>query len=71
MHGTYNGEDDCLHVADMKVSGVEMKLGMTVDPATGATDGPWLLVGSAELTPRQARVLGEALVRLADLAGSD
>ncbi len=67
-HGLYAGEDDQLHtgaplfLTDM----VTALLCATVDPSTGVTDGPYLLVDGEEWTPDHARSVGRALIALAD-----
>jgi hypothetical protein len=38
----------------------------TVDPYTGDTDGPYILVDSEEFTLERARSIGQALIALAN-----
>jgi hypothetical protein len=37
---------------------------MSVDPETGVQDGPYVLIGSTELSLDAAAALGNALIRL-------
>jgi hypothetical protein len=70
-HGVFNGEDDHLHTsAPLYLTGtVTAILCATIDPATGATDGPYLHVDGEEWTLDHTRSIGQALIALAD-AGS-
>jgi hypothetical protein len=69
-HGIYAGEDDHLHTGAKLYLTTEIsaRLCATIDPATGATDGPYLLVNGEEWTLEHARSVGEALVALAAAA---
>ncbi|MFI7483508.1 DUF6907 domain-containing protein [Kocuria sp. M1R5S2] len=66
-HGVHLGEEDWVHVGEplTVAPGVVARLGMSVDPGTGAVDGPYVLVGGTECTLAQAAALGAALVELA------
>jgi len=69
VHGEYPGEDDSLHVSGhLMVRRTLLRLCMTVDPGTGAQDGPYVLVGSEEYTLHEADVLIAALTQLVDQA---
>jgi len=67
-HGELDGEEDHLHTgASLRLAhGVTAHLCATVDPDTGDTDGPYILVDSEEWTLEQARRIGQALIALAD-----
>lgn len=66
-HGVHRGEEDWLHLGDplTVASGVVARLCMSVDPGSGAVDGPYVLVGATEHTLLEAEALGGALVALA------
>lgn len=66
-HGIFAGEDDHLHTGAplYLTETVTAILCATIDPDTGATDGPYLLVDSQEWTLDHARSVGQALVALA------
>jgi hypothetical protein len=70
QHGIYAGEDDHLHTGAKLYLTTEIsaRLCATIDPATGATDGPYLLVNGEEWTLEHARSVGEALDALAAAA---
>lgn len=65
-HGAHRGEEDWVHSSApvLIADGVEASACMTVDPVTGAVDGPHVLVGSRELTPAQAAALATELLAL-------
>jgi hypothetical protein len=44
---------------------------MSVDPDTGAEDGPFVLIGTSEYTVAEARALGRSLMRLATTGDTD
>lgn len=71
-HGLAGAEDDLVHVGEaVAVSGAALaRLVLSVDPVTGRTDGPYLLVGNDELTVEEARRLGTTLVAMADSAAA-
>jgi len=46
------------------------QLCMSVDPTTGAEDGPYVLIGSTEYTLREAAALAAALLELAATGAS-
>lgn len=66
-HGVQHGEEDWLHLGEplTVVRGIRARLCMSVDPRTGAVDGPYVLVGATEYTLVEAEALGAALVELA------
>ena len=69
VHGEHVGEDDSVHVSgQLMVRRSLLRLCMTVDPETGAQDGPYVLVGSDEYTLHEADVLIAALTQLVDQA---
>ena len=75
-HGRYAGEDDFLHTgANVVLTGnVTAQLCATVDPDTGETDGPYVLIDGYdhELTLDVTRTIGLAFLSLAaDGAGVD
>lgn len=69
-HGTLAGEEDNLHTgADLHlVEGLTARLTSFVNPDTGVTDGPSIIVGSTEWTPQRTRRMAKALLALADAA---
>ena len=72
QHGIYTGEDDHLHIGAplYLTTQVTARLCATVDPATEATDGPYVIVDGEEWTLEHARTLGHALIALAAAADS-
>ena len=72
-HGELDGEEDHLHTgAGLRLAdGVTAHLCATVDPDTGDTDGPYVLVESEEWTLDQARSIGRALIDLTRQADGD
>lgn len=69
-HSVHVGEEDWIHVGEplpVADGGTTARLCMSVDPGTGAVDGPYVLIGSSEYTPDAAVALGRALVGLAEL----
>ena len=71
-HGRHPGEDDRVHTGESVelADGVLARLCLSVDPRTGAPDGPYVLVGWSEYTLDEAAALGSALIAMAR-AGSD
>ena len=70
-HGERLGEDDQVHASgQLMVRRTLLRLCTTIDPETGAQDGPYVLVGSDEYTLHEADVLIAALTQLVD-AGRD
>ena len=72
-HGDLDGEDDHVHTSPgMRLArGVTAQLCVTVDPVSGKTDGPYVLVGSEEWTLERARSIGHALIALTEQADGD
>ena len=66
-HGVLRGEEDWVHQGEplTLARGVLARLCLSVDPGTGAVDGPYVLIGTTEHTLVQAEALGTALVALA------
>lgn len=69
-HDPSRGEDDWLHLSEPLIlaDGVGARLGMSVDPATGEQDGPYVFLGDEQLEPAEAERLGIELTALATLA---
>ena len=70
-HGVQSGQEDWIHLGEPVVvadGGITARLCMSVNPGTGAVDGPYVLFGSSEYTPVPVKALGRALLRLAELA---
>ena len=65
-HGEHDGEEDWLHMGEpvLVADGLQAQLCMSVDPETGRHDGPFVLIGSAELTLAAAAALGAALMQM-------
>lgn len=66
-HDSARGEDDWVHEgAPIHVEdGVVARLCVSVDPGSGHVDGPYVIVGSRELTVEQAEALGVSFIGLA------
>ncbi len=66
-HGAFAGEEDWIHESEPIVlaEGVSARLRMSVDPASGVEDGPYLFIGSSEYTIERASALATALAALA------
>ncbi|WP_062736125.1 DUF6907 domain-containing protein [Kocuria turfanensis] len=71
-HGEQLGEEDWVHVGEplTVAEGVTAQLCLSVDPDSGAEDGPYVLIGSSEYTPAATVALGRSLIALAIRAGS-
>lgn len=69
-HGVFLGEDDHLHTGAplYLTEGVIARLCATVDPDTGAVDGPYVVVDSDEWTLDHTRSVGRAVIALAETA---
>lgn len=66
-HGVRTGEDDHLHVGSaLLVRQSVLRLVVTIDPETGAEQGPHVLMGSQELNLFEAEALIGALTQLVD-----
>lgn len=71
-HGKYTGEEDQVHLSDSTfVRNTMVRLCMTVNPVTGAQDGPYVLLGTDEYTLEDTATLVEALSGLLFEAGRD
>jgi hypothetical protein len=66
-HGVHLGEEDWIHTSEpvMIADGTVARLCMSIDPGTGANDGPYVLIGDSELTLTEAAELGSSLLALA------
>lgn len=66
-HGMHLGEEDWIHTGEPVVvaDGTVARLCMSIDPVTGAEDGPYVLIGDSELTLAETAELGGLLVALA------
>ena len=69
-HGSHLGDEDWLHTSEPIVlaAGVWAELATCIHPVTGATDGPFITIGDAELTPAEAAALATRLIALTALA---
>jgi Domain of unknown function (DUF6907) len=69
-HGLFAGEDDHVHLGTpvRLTPHAAARLCGSADPDSGQVDGPYVRVNSVELTPDQARTIGETLIGLADTA---
>ena len=66
-HGVHAGEEEHLHVGGaLLVRHDVLRLVATIDPETGAKDGPFVLLGTQELTLFEADALIDALTQLVD-----
>jgi hypothetical protein len=66
-HGVHTGEEEHLHVGGaLLVRHDVLRLVATVDPETGAKEGPLVLMGSEELALHEAEALIDALTQLVD-----
>lgn len=72
-HGVRQGEEDWLHAGEPLAiaDGLVAQLCMSLDPDTGAGDGPYVVIGARELTISAAAELGDSLAALARTAGVD
>lgn len=66
-HGVHLGEEDWIHTSEpvMIADGTVARLCMSIDPDTGAKDGPYVLIGNSELTLTETAELGGSLLALA------
>lgn len=67
-HGPYDPDEDRhVHVGGaLLVGSTVLRLCTTLDPAAGSQDGPYVLLGSTELTLHEAEVMIAALTQLVD-----
>ena len=70
-HGVHLGEEDWVHTSKpvTVATGLVARMCMSIDPETGIEDGPYVLLGSSELTADQAKAVGESLIQLANVEG--
>ena len=68
-HEPGRGEEDWLHESEPVpvADGVSARTCVSVDPSTGERDGPYVIVGDDQLTPHEARRLGEEIRLLGSL----
>ena len=71
-HGVHLGEEDWLHRSDplWLDDGTVANLCMSINPATGAQDGPFVMIGATEYSLEQAEHIGAALMAMAHLGTS-
>jgi hypothetical protein len=71
-HSTDLGEENWLHLSEPLSldDGVVARLCLSVEPDSGAEDGPYVLIGTSEYTLLEAEALGATLVALAGAGGS-
>ena len=71
-HGVFLGEEDHLHTgAPLPLTtAIIARLCVTIDPKTGAADGPYVVVDSDEWTIEHTLNIGHALLALAQLGQS-
>jgi hypothetical protein len=71
-HGLHRGEEDWVHTSEPLplADRVLARLAMTVHPTTREQDGPYVLIGSTELTPDQANDVALAIQALAAAAAA-
>lgn len=64
-HGELTGEDDAVHVgAEVRVRRTSLRLSAATEPATGVTDGPYVLLGDQQFDVRQTAQLVSELMDL-------
>lgn len=70
-HGVQHGEEDWIHCSPPVIvaDGLLARTCISIDPETGVTDGPYVLIGGSELTTDETRAVGESLIRLASVDG--
>lgn len=69
-HGQHVGEEDWVHTSEplAVTDRILARICMTVDPASQVQDGPYVMLGSTELTPAEANAIGLSLQALASAA---
>jgi hypothetical protein len=69
-HGVFLGEEDHLHTGpDVPLTDtITARLCATIDPDSGETDGPYVIVDSLALTVERTLDIGHTLITLADTA---
>lgn len=70
-HGIHLGEDDWVHLSEPLplTDGVSAQLCMSIDPVSGAEDGPYVVIGSSEYTLAEAQALAASLMTMASTGG--
>ncbi len=70
-HGYQRGEEDWVHLSEPLplTEGVSAQLCMSIDPESGAADGPYVVVGSTEYTLAEAQALAASLMTMASAGG--
>jgi hypothetical protein len=68
-HGVSLGEEDWVHVSEpLAVADDTLaRLCMSIDPETGAVDGPYLIIGTREYTLPEAEALAGSLMDMVSL----
>ncbi len=68
QHGAQLGEEGWLHMGEPLIlaDGMAARLCMSIHPTTGEEDGPYVLIGTSELTLDETARLGASLRDLAD-----
>ena len=71
-HSPALGEENWLHVSEPLIldDGVAARLCLSVEPDSGAADGPYVIIGTTEYTMQEAEALGATLVALAGAGGA-
>jgi hypothetical protein len=66
-HGDHLGEEDWVHAGEpLRIVDEVLAHGcMSVEPLTGAVDGPYVMVGGEQYTPKEAEALGASLIAMA------
>ncbi|WP_156465298.1 hypothetical protein [Knoellia sp. Soil729] len=69
-HGVHLGEENWVHTGEplLVADGIPAYVVMSVDPETGTSDGPYVLIGAREYTLSEARHVGSALMAAVDSA---
>ena len=69
QHAVHEGEEDWLHTGEPLVlaDGMSARLCMSIQPTTGEEDGPYVLIGTSELTLDETARLGASLLDLANV----
>ena len=67
-HAAHAGEEDWLHTGEplLVADGMSARRCMSIHPDTGEEDGPYVLIGTTELTLAETARLGASLLELAN-----
>jgi hypothetical protein len=70
-HGMLLGEEDWIHTGEPIPVAERLlaRMAMSIDPGSGATDGPHILIGTAEYTLSAAKAVAASITELTDAAG--